>query len=461
MAVMRDKRGLEMTIADGRALAAHEALTDAYLGFRLETGDCLRAAMKADAEAPLIQTMAGYIFHLMAMRPLVERAEAASAKATALAAEVGNDRERLHAQALACWCAGDLRGAVNALEAVLIEWPEDALALKLAHYLHFYLGDIAEHRDSIARVMPAWREDMPGYAAVLGMRAFGLEEAGEYADAERFGRRAVELDPTDTWAIHAVAHVLEMQGRHREGISWIERDVAAWDGKIHNFANHVWWHKALYHLELGDTDAVLDLYDNRYRADDSEDGLDIANAAAMLMRLKLRGVDCGGRWTDLADVVAAKTSEHLLPFNDLHYMLALVGAEHAAVDEMAAGMVGGDDDGHWAGVYDDVAQPMARGLAAYGAGKYAEAVDCLAPVRYRWLAIGGSHAQRDIFQQVLIDAAQRAGQNKLARALLAERTAAKPNSADAWRRLAATANALDDEPLAATAKAGLTRLGAA
>lgn len=144
---------------------------------------------------------------------------------------------------------------------------------------------------------------MPGYSAVLGMRAFGLEEAGHYEEAERIGRRAVDLDPEDTWAIHSVAHVLEMQGRHQEGIEWIDRNADEWDGKIHSFANHVWWHKALYHLELGQYEEVLSLYDNRFYSELSDDGLDIANASSMLMRLRLAGIDVSDRFEHLADVI--------------------------------------------------------------------------------------------------------------------------------------------------------------
>ncbi len=463
MLAFADKRGLAATVQDAAALAALDALTDAYIGFRVDTGDRLRTALKADPEAPLIQTMAGYVFHLMALRPLLERAAAASAKATALADAKGNPREKRHAAALAAWTAGDLRQAARHLEDLLISFPQDIMAIKLVHYLHFYLGDNAEHRDSVARVLPAWSADMPGYAAVLGMRAFGLEEAGDYEQAERFGRRAVELDPSDTWAIHAVAHVLEMQGRYREGVAWIERDVAAWDGKVHNFANHVWWHKALYHLELGDRDAVFDLYDTRFRAEDTEDGLDIANAAAMLMRLKLRGIDCSDRWERLAAVAARKTDERVLPFNDLHYMLALAGAEHPGADEAAAAIAahGLNKDDHWAAVYRDIATPMARGIAAYGSKDYASAVKALLPIRYSWSAIGGSHAQRDVFQQVLIDAAARAGEWRLANALLAERTALKPHSADAWRRAGEAAATVGDMATAHMALAYAARLAAA
>lgn len=464
MSEFHDKRGLTLTVVSQAAASAHDYLIDGYIGFRQDSGVRLKAAIEADPNAPMNQCMAGYIFHLMVVGSLLERAAAASSKATALAASHGNAREKLHAAALAAWTDGKIGEAAQLLESILLQWPLDIAALKLAHYLHFYLGNIPEHRDSVARVMPAWTENTPGFANVLGMRAFGLEEAGHYAEAERFGRRAVELDPTDAWSVHAVAHVLEMQGRAREGIHWIEREEANWADKVHNFRNHVWWHKALYHLELGEHDAVLDLYDNAFRAEETDDGLDIANAAAMLTRLKIRGIDCGQRWIRLADVAATKAYEHILPFNDLHTMLALSGAgKHAKALASCKSIAshGGATGGTWGPIYRHIAGPMADGIAAYGAGDYAGAAAKLSSVRTKWGVIGGSHAQRDVFQQILIDATIRSGDLRQAKALLAERTGLRPESAFDWARFANTADATGDTAIADKASARALRLSEA
>ena len=59
---------------------------------------------------------------------------------------------------------------------------------------------------SVERVIPAWSEDVPGYSTILACRCFAQEEAGNYLGAEPAGRRAIELDPGDLWAAHAVAH---------------------------------------------------------------------------------------------------------------------------------------------------------------------------------------------------------------------------------------------------------------
>jgi len=215
---------------------------------------------------------------------------------------------------------------------------------------------------------------------------------------------------------------------------------------------------------LGEHDAVLDLYDTAFRAEETDDGLDIANAAAMLTRLKIQGVECGQRWVRLTDVASTKTAEHILPFNDLHIMLALSGARDDAKASAACESIanhGCATGGTWGPMYRDIAQPMADGIAAYGIGDYAAAAEKLGSVRYDWGVIGGSHAQRDVFQQMLIDATIKSGDARQARALLAERASLRPPSAFDWMRLSEAAEAVGDVATAARAAAAVQRVSAA
>jgi tetratricopeptide (TPR) repeat protein len=282
---------------------------------------------------------------------------------------------------------------------------------------------------------------------MLGMHAFGLEESGGYEEAERTGRRAVEINPGDIWAVHAVTHVMEMQGRQREGIAWTLAEEKAWEG-CNNFAFHVWWHRALFLLELGQYDAVLELYDRRFRAEPTEEYLDMVNAAAMLWRLEDEGVDVGNRWAELGERAAKRQDDHLLAFVDAHFMMALAATgREAEAQAMLASMATGPV-GTQAGVFKDVGRPLCRAVLAYRHGDYGSAVDLLLPVRYELLRIGGSHAQRDLFARMLIEAAIRGGRLTLARALLAERTAQKPNSRWSWRRSADVAGALGSKDTA-------------
>src|SRR5262245_31118174 len=211
--------------------------------------------------------------------------------------------------------------AARVLEDLAIDHPRDLLALQAGHQLDFFRGDARMLRDRIARALPAWSQQVPGYHAVLGMHAFGLEEMGHYREAEQAGRTAVALETRDGWAQHAVAHVMEMQGRHQDGIAWMQANPDGWSRESF-FAIHNWWHLALYHLDIGDLDAVLALFDGPIYGNLSSVVLDMIDASALLWRLQLRGVDVGERWQALADAWAPVAGAGNYAFNDVHAMMA-------------------------------------------------------------------------------------------------------------------------------------------
>ena len=300
---------------------------------------------------------------------------------------------------------------------------------------------------------------MPHYGNVLGMYAFGLEEVGDYEAAESRGRRAVEINPADIWAAHAVAHVMEMQGGQREGIDWIRELAPNWDG-MNNFVCHVWWHRCLFHLELEQYDAALAGYDNDVRAGQNEESFDICNATSLLWRLEEEGVDVGTRWQELADKSARRIDDHFLVFADLHYMMALIaGGREADVDRMKRSLhAAAAGSGTEAALMTPIAVPVSDAMRAYRRGDYGAAVDALLSIRYALSRIGGSHAQRDVFARMLISAARAAERFDLARALLAERTARRPNSPWSWKTYARALDGLGDRACAETARAQAAEL---
>lgn len=442
-----DAFGLPMSAAGAAAVGAYDELVAAYLGFRRDAGDRLKEALAADDKMVMAHVLKGYFYLLFCDPRLDERVAGAVAAARAAAAAVAaEERERRHIAALEAWAAGDLAAATSLWEEILLVWPRDIVALRLAHFTNFYSGDAHRLRDSIARVLPLWEAAEPAYPHVLAMWAFGLEESGDYARAEEAGRRAVELDPANIWAVHAVAHVMEMQGRAAEGLAWIDDTEPAWAG-CNNFAYHVWWHRALFHFERGEHDAVLDGYDRQFRADaESEDYLDMSNAIAMLWRLELEGVDVGARWRELADKSERRVRDHVLVFIDAHWAMALAAdGRRAALDSMLATMAAAAGaDTSQAAIYRRVGSALCEGLIAWRAGDPETAVERLLPIRYDVATIGGSHAQRDVVHQTLIAAALAAGRDRLARALLAERVSARPNSLPTWLRYAACLDRLGD-----------------
>jgi hypothetical protein len=261
------------------------------------------------------------------------------------------------------------------------------------------------------------------------MQAFGLEEMGQYGQAEARGRMAVELEPRDGWAQHAVAHVLEMQGRQQDGIGWMRANPEAWSSESF-FAVHNWWHLALYHLDLGQVDEVLQLFDGPIYGARSRVIMDMVDASALLWRLHLRGVDVGDRWQVLAEGWEPMAEAGNYAFNDAHAMMAFVGAgkrdlQQKVLEAQIAAMERAGDNARFT---REVGHAVTSAIKAFGEGNYAETVRLIRPVRNIASRFGGSHAQRDILDLTLIEAAFRAHQHGLAQALSAERVHAKPTS---------------------------------
>ena len=404
----------------------------AYARARRTTRDRLAAALAVDPDCVLAHCLDGYLHLLSSKRASVPSSREALGRAESAASRDSTGRrEQLHCAALKAWSKGDMRGAADVWNTLLDEFPRDLIALKVSQFVLSYLGESEGMRDRVTRVLPSWTADHPGYGFTLGCYAYALEEAGDYRQAEDVGRRAVELDRGDIWAAHAVAHVAEMEGRLEDGIRWISSLADEWHD-CSNFALHLKWHESLYHLELEQHDQVLALYDRDVRAESTDEYLDIANAVSLLWRLEQAGVDVGARWHELAARAEGHIDDHTLVFVDLHYVMALAAAGNdSAVRQMLKSSEEFSSMSRRrteAQVMAEVGLPLARAIVAHRAGSYGAAVDQLYPVRHLIKRIGASHAQRDLFHQLLIDAAWRGGRHAEARELLAERLVWRPGN---------------------------------
>lgn len=419
--IKKDSAGYSLSGANRESLAAYEKAAG---DLRCLVADPVASALAAIAFSPAMP-MAHALnawLHLLGTEPAgLPVARASLRAAQALPA---GDRERGHLRAIELLIAGQWRGAGRVLEDVSAAYPLDTLALQAGHQIDFFTGDARMLRDRVARALPAWSASVPGYHAVLGMYAFGLEECGEYGRAEEAGRRCVALERRDGWGWHAVTHVLEMQNRSRDGIAWLRGDTDAW-AKDSFFAVHNWWHLALFYLEQGDVAEVLRLCDGPICGARSPVVLDMLDASALLWRLWLRGVDVGDRWDAIADSWAPVAGAGNYAFNEFHAMMAFVGsgraqAQQAVIDALRTAAAGTADPAAFA---REVGLDAALAIQAFGQGRYAETVRLLRPLRSYAHRFGGSHAQRDVIDLTLIEAANRSNQKALASALATERLA--------------------------------------
>jgi tetratricopeptide (TPR) repeat protein len=430
--MIKDRYG---NAASTRSTAAIERYNEALDLIRLYRGDPIAALDAALAEDPDFggawAARAGL---------LVQQTDAAYAGeiASSLRAGAGanlNDRERLHLKAAQDWAEGRFLEGTARLSRLSRENPRDMLALQYAHVGCFFLGMQQELRDLPLQAMRAFRRGEDGYSYIQGMAAFGLEECGDFGRADDFGREAVATDPRDGWAVHAVAHVNEMRGDDSTGIPWLEENAHAWSPES-GFAYHNWWHLALLYMDRADHAEALRLFDQRVRPNpDSQVILELIDASALLWRLHLEGVDVGDRFARLSACWERASEDAIYAFNDLHAIMAFLGAGRGADAErtlqaMRRAAADASDNGE---MIRRVGLPLAEAFIAFGAGRYAEAVEGISATRGIAQRFGGSHAQRDILSLTAIHAALRGGMAATAEAFASERLAHKPHSPWAGR----------------------------
>jgi hypothetical protein len=314
-----DCRGVPVSYGHRGAIEGMEQAHECALSFR---GDAIATIDQVLEEHPRFIMghlfKAGWLTQAMETR-VYDDMVAAVAAAEALSSGA-NDRERGHLAAMQSWLRGDFFGALQKWEEVLTHYPRDLLALQLAHLTDVLLGDVVGQRDVVARVFNLWDENVPGYEFVLGFYSFGLEENADYFKAEEMGRRSLALRPDNPYAVHAVGHVMEMNGRQSGGIRFMADYVDDW-GTSH-FANHLWWHTALYH------------YDNHLRSGgQAGDKYEELDASALLWRLRLLDVDTGDRWKQLADRWEPSAQDTLYAFNDVHAMMTFVSDDRIEAQE--------------------------------------------------------------------------------------------------------------------------------
>lgn len=431
----QDNFGQETSLTDAAALHEWNSVQLGVLSHAAATPQHLGNVLKHAPDFALAHAAKGLFYILLGRRELLPTAQEALLAAESAVNRVGAlPREKHYVEALRAWLNGRPSQSVAEFEKVLSAYPTDSLAMKLSHSIRFVLGDGKGMRASIERILPAYEPDHAGRGYLLGCHSFALEETGAYDKAEIAGKQALWMAPDDAWGLHAIAHVHEMTGNANEGLDWLTGREKAW-AHCNNFRYHVWWHKALMHLSQGEIDTVLDLYDNEIRKDKTDDYRDISNGTSLLMRLELEGVDVGNRWEEMAEISAKRTEDGSLIFADLHYLLALTATKKEAATKQLIARIHKDAKRFDTDADERMAAPgcaASLGLEAFGEQRYASAFSHLAEARNSMQNAGGSHAQRDVFERMTIDAGLRAGLLDEAETILDDRRANRGGFEDAF-----------------------------
>ncbi|MBL8349968.1 MAG: tetratricopeptide repeat protein [Burkholderiaceae bacterium] len=425
-----DPFGNALTLQHEASAAAMAGFVDGFIGYRPSILAVLGAAEHDESLAVQAAAAVLWLFSespagVPKARAHLERAAQAALPATA--------REQQFASAVAHWLGGDLLEAIAGLEAIARHHPRDLASIKLGQYLAFNLGDSPTMLRLALHALPAAAE----VAALHGLLAFGWEQCHRLKEAEAAARRALAMNPADPWAQHALAHVMLTDGRLAEGVALLEGCSGGWQVLTSFMRSHNWWHLALLHLELGDDAAALKLYDEQVWGVDKTYSQDQVGAVSLLARLELAGVAVGERWTELAQYLVPRVADQVQPFLDLQYLYGLARADEPEAETLW------DNIDRFApaapaaarSAWQQVAVPAASGLVAHARGQWADAADALGQALPGLAGIGGSHAQRELFEQLYIDALQRSGRLAAAQNLLQPRANVQPQSLRLRRQL--------------------------
>lgn len=441
MTRLSDERGLPLSGLNAAQIQRYDALLDELYSYIPGVQDRLEALLQEAPGFVLGQVLRGYAVMTDGLLSGLPKARHYLSQAEQLA-DSATDRERLHIGVLRAWVEGRLADRLQGLEDIVLRWPLDLLAYRQLTGMLFWTGDKRRQLAAALQALPHWDPQVPGYRLVLGPLAFALEEAGHYTLAESHARKALEYQATDLWSLHALAHVLEMQGRAREG----EQTLMAVGKQLNGFnlfRGHLWWHLALFKLALGKDEEVLRLWDEQIFPEPSAFYLDQQNAASLLARLEIQGIPVGQRWEKVAQAAETTLGQHLVLFTVPHQALAL--ARTGRLSALAQTLAAVEAQAQTGVDQAPLAAAVSGALALYQEGAYRPFLQRMRSLRHEAQALGASHAQQDLFFQLMVDAALRLDDLSLAKSLLKERLAGRLKGADYWPQMAAQFQRVDRE----------------
>ncbi len=417
----QDERGHTLTTSNSTAGDEIDLAVHNFLHWKSDVVPHVAASLKADPDFAFAHVVSGLILHGARNVHFRSKIEESLANAQRLASGL-TEREQHYVKALEASAAGRITEAVSMYETILAKNPVDLFAQRLAQMELFWIGEMNWSEQISRRASAHWDESVPSYGVHLSCRSFDLEETHNFSEAEALGRKSVEIDPTDVWGTHSVAHVLIMQGRHEEGIAWIDDLKGNW-ADSNQMQLHLWWHRCLFHLERGQIDEVLDIHDKWVRNRElpllvsmPDLYIDMQNGASMLLRLELRGVDVGSRWAELEELTLKRLDDHTSPFTSPHFavILAATGRFEEA-EQLVASMsnFANCDQGTFGPRYATAAIPATLAAIAHRRGEHGKVIELLMPARHQLWQMGGSHAQRDLFFLILADSIIKQGRTDL------------------------------------------------
>jgi hypothetical protein len=435
---MTDRFDLPVTVASGEPVADYIAAVDLLLSANTGADALLERAIAADPDFALAHIAQARLLQLQAR---MGEARAAVARAQSLSSRV-SPRERRHIEAFALAIGGAATEALAMVRAHAAEYPRDALPLSLALGVFGLLGFSGRrdhHQAQLAlleELAPYWDEDW----WFLGYLGWARIETGAVAAGTRLVERSLALNPRNAHGAHQRVHGYFEAGDAADGADFIEDWLEGYERAGHLHC-HLSWHLALFELARGNSGRARAIYVDNIRPTMalSAPMLSLADSASLLWRWQLYQArpPLDEAWAEVAAHARRHFPKAGLAFADLHAALAEAATGDAeGLRDRIAGLEALAQEGRLPP--GEVAPALCAGAAALGRGDDATAARTLAAALAELPRIGGSHAQREVFEDSLIVAYLRSGQFAEAEPLLRSRLARRPSARDeAWLGLCA------------------------
>lgn len=418
--VLSDSYGLPITTRSREALHWYDQGIRGLLGFRQDTAECFLKALALDPLFSMARSALGVAYFLEESTEMAAKARDCFARACKDTAAL-TDRERDVVETLHAWGQGKGREAVERMQAAIQARPREIGLIQRLYFVYFMQGAADKMRDLSGSVLHAYDND----PYILGMYSFALEETRDFARALELGQQARALSPDDVWALHALAHVYYETGAFAAGTRLLREGLKGCE-EVGFFRTHIVWHLALFLWEQGHYQQALALYHEQFPDPATLIPPNFVDTVTLLWRLNLTGCDTPAEWQALQPSLDTLRHTPTYLFNQMHIALGLTGVRRfewalTYLEDLRARV-----RPERPGVLGEVGLPLVEGLIAYAKGDYAGTVERLHPIKDRIVNIGGSHAQREIFTDILADVCLHSGAYDLAVTLLETKRQHRP-----------------------------------
>jgi hypothetical protein len=316
------------------------------------------------------------------------------------------EREQQHIAIVAMLMNGKSNAALAAIVNHVKKYPTDALLVAKAvggFGLFAFSGEVGSNQQRLQfmnTLAPAYGNDW----WFLSMHAFAYVELFHFKEAKEKVEQSLQLYYRNGHAAHSYSHVCYEMGQNTECIRFASQWLQGYEREAHLYG-HIHWHWALSELANENFEKVNELYQQHLCPTIAMGGAVglIADAAALQWRSQLKGFNLleYEQNKSLQKYSIDNNNMADILFGEAHLALVFTQPNLALERE---NLVSAIKNRHQKDAHPKYAMMLnlIEGVTAFANENYQLAATLLAAANPQLARLGGSHAQRDLFEDTLI-----------------------------------------------------------